>query len=118
MHANEHISRIQNLRRVADSFLDKSLSCTKISDIKAFFELAQQANESADAIEDNVKLESCWTYVHFVRYFDYSSKYNSYLEFCVRNRFSPVSQEDLKTALSYRSADNQSDDTMSVTAVQ
>ncbi len=97
----ENANRIQELRIVAKTFFDKSLACTKISDVKAFFELAQQANASADELESDLKLESCWTYSHFVRFFGYAEDYESYVEFCARNRFSPVSKQDLTTALSY-----------------
>ena len=113
----ETTSRIQDLRKVAKSFFEKSLACTKISDVKAFFDLAQQANEQADAIESNIKLESCWTYLHFVQYFGYSRDYAVYMEFCIRNRFVPVSEADLNAALSY-STDNQSAAVSNTSTVQ
>lgn len=95
------ISRIMNMRKTADNFLEKSLACTKISDVKAFFELAQQANAEADAVESDLKIESCWTYLHFIRYFEYPREYNDYMEFCVRNRLSPVSDTDFRSAVAY-----------------
>lgn len=102
----ETIDRINDLRNVAKTFFKKSLACAKITDVKAFFDLAQQANESADVLENDIKLESCWTYLHFVEYFGYSRKYADYMEFCIRNRFAPVSETDLTMALSYRSSDS------------
>lgn len=95
------IARIHDLRKISKNFYDKSLACTKISDIRAFFELAQQASADADALEADLKVESCWVYLHFVQFFGYSPEYTEYLEFCVRNRFDPVSDTDYRAALSY-----------------
>lgn len=102
MHENENIARIQDLRSVAKTFFEKSLACTKISDVRAFFDLAQQANADADALESDLKIESCWSYMHFIHFFGYSDKYNSYLEFCARNRLQPVARKDYRQALAYK----------------
>ena len=118
MLENESINRIQDLRKVAKTFFEKSLACTKIADVKSFFDLAQQANASADELENNTRIESCWTYLHFVRFFGYSPDYNNYLEFCARNRFSPVAKTDLTHALSYQGTDMKSADTIKINAVQ
>ena len=115
---NENVSRIQSLRNTAKLFLEKSLACTKLTDVKAFFDLSQQASASADDLENNLKVESCWTYLHFVRFFGYSPKYPAYLEFCTRNRFSPVAEPDLNRALSYQNPNTYSAETVNVRAVQ
>lgn len=105
----DSVERIFDLRNVAKTFFEKSLVCTKVSDVQAFFALAQQANESADLLESDIKIESCWTYLHFVQYFGYSCEYEQYVEFCIRNRFAPVSEIDLKLALTYKSANTTMD---------
>lgn len=114
----EAINRIQDLRKVSKIFFEKSLACTKISDVQAFFDLARQANADADVLEGDLKIESCWTYLHFVQYFEYSRQYNDYLEFCIRNRLDPVLQEDFSQALSYISTAQYKDETISTNAVQ
>jgi len=117
MHANENVARIQELRAVARSFFEKSQACTKISDVRAFFDLAQQANADADDLESNLKIESCWTYLHFVAFFGYKKDYKSYLEFCARNRMDPVSAEDFTLALDYKPATTTAE-TAKIRAVQ
>ena len=114
----EPITRIQDLRAVSKNFFEKSLACTKMADIKAFFELAQQASAHADELETDLKIESCWTYLHFVRFFGYSEAYEDYMEFCVRNRLNPVSNADFMLALSYKSTESHNADTMVTTAHQ
>ena len=114
----EGVLRIQNLRNISEEFFAKSLACTKVSDVKTFFDLAQQANTSADILEESLKIESCWTYLHFIEYFGYSTGYCDYVEFCIRNRFAPVSETDLNLALSYSSTAAQSAALISSTAVQ
>ena len=102
MYDNEmQVCRIAKLRSTADEFLSKSLACTKISDVKAFFDLAQLANAEADTVESDLKIESCWTYLHFIKYFDYPKDYDEYMEFCVRNRLNPVSDGDFVSAVGY-----------------
>ena len=118
VYESESVARIQNLRKISSVFFDKSLACTKMADVKAFFDLAQQANESADILESDLKIESCWVYLHFVQFFDYSESYSDYLEFCVRNCFSPVSEQDLVCALSYKSTAIQSAEVSKITEIQ
>ena len=118
VHESENIARIQSLRKISKAFFDKSLVCTKMTDVKAFFDLAQRASESADLLEADLKVESCWIYLHFVRFFGYSEAYSEYLAFCTRNCFSSVSEQDLMYALSYKSTATQSADVSKITETQ
>lgn len=118
MLENEAVNRIHSLRITAETFFKKSLACTKMADVKSFFDLAMQANARADDLESDLKLESCWTYLHFVEYFGYSTEYEIYLEFCIRNRLSPVTEQDLAQALSYKRTSTQSDASIRDMAVQ
>lgn len=118
MHESENVARIQELRVVAKTFFEKSLACTKLSDVRAFFDLAQQANASAADLESDLKIESCWTYLHFTQFFGYPKRYSSYLEFCARNRIPPVVEEDFMQALSYNSTSDHNATLMSTNAAQ
>ena len=97
----ENINRIKLLRKTAQVFVEKSLNCTKIADVQAFFDLATQANANADALESEFKVESCWVYLHFVKTCGYPPAFSSYLEFCVRNGLSPVVKADFSKAYSF-----------------
>ena len=114
----EQTARISALRDVADNFFQKSLACTKMADVKAFFDLAQQANESADELQSSLKIESCWTYLHFVEFFGYSEEYTEYLEFCARNRLDAICKDDFQQALSYKRTESHSAEVMMQTAHQ
>ena len=107
-NALESVKRIQLLRKTASTFLEKSLNCTKIGDVQAFFDLANQADANADRLEGEIKIESCWVYLHFVQECAYPVEYSSYLEFCIRNGLTPVAKKDFFCASAFLLGDKES----------